>query len=286
VGDILIADYCFLTETFPYALRPDANTAVIMHDLFSSRARQFAALESSDSVVALSEAEECALLGRADAVVAIQKDEAEFLQSRVPGRRIIVAPMAVTPVEAVQPGRGDHVLFVGSSAAPNVDGLRWFLDRCWPRIRAQQPAAILRVAGTVCQKIGAVPTGVELLGLVDDLAPLYADAGLVCSPLRVGSGLKIKLIEALGHGKAVVATSITLQGVREILHDCVRVADDPDGLVSAILDLIVDERARIEIATRGLIAVRHYFSPEACYGAFVDALTGMRPCLRSNDRPW
>lgn len=80
IGDSLIADYCFLTETFPYALRPDAKTAVIMHDLFSSRSRQFAAIGASDSVVTLTEAEECASLAKAGMIVAIQKDEAEFLR--------------------------------------------------------------------------------------------------------------------------------------------------------------------------------------------------------------
>ena len=277
VGDVLIADYCFLTGAFPYALRPDATTAVIMHDLFSSRARQFAALGSSDATVTLTEAEECALLAKADAIVAIQREEAEFLKKRIPGARIIVAPMAARPVEAPRLGRADQLLFVGSSAAPNVDGLRWFLESCWPMVRAERPTAVLRVAGTVCQKVGRPPAAVELLGLVDDLAPLYADAGIIISPLRVGSGLKIKLIEALAEGKAVVATSVTLQGVTDILHDCVRVADEPEQFVTAILDLVDDERARTILAARGLMAAKRYFSADSCYREFVEAMMGMWP---------
>jgi len=102
-GDILIADYCYMTEAFPYALRPDAKTFVIMHDLFSSRAHQFAKLASSDSAKELSEAEECALLAKADAIIAIQKDEGRFLQNRIPHREIVVAPMAAKPVECPSP---------------------------------------------------------------------------------------------------------------------------------------------------------------------------------------
>jgi len=273
IGDTLVADYCYLTEAFPYALRPDAKTAVVMHDLFSSRAGQFAALGASDSVLTLTEDEECALLAKADVIVAIQKDEAAFLHKRIPQSRIIVAPMATSPVPAPQPGRGDRLLFIGSAAAANVDGLRWFLQQCWPQVRAGRPDMILQVAGTVCDKIGAAPAGVRFLGVVDDLEPLYAEAGLVFSPLRAGSGLKIKLIEALGRGKAVVATTVTLQGVADILHDCVRVADDPEPFVAAILDLSADTPARAALAERGLVAVTAYFSPEACYGAFVAALT-------------
>jgi glycosyltransferase involved in cell wall biosynthesis len=274
IGDILVADYCFLTATFPYALRPDANTAVIMHDLFSSRGQQFASLGAVDATVALGEDEECAMLAEADTVVAIQMDEAKFLQERIPQNKVVVAPIAALPVRDPQPGMGDQLLFVGSAAAANVNGLRWFLGDCWPEIRKTRPSMALRVAGTVCDKVGAAPPGVEFLGVVEDLDPLYAEAGVVFSPLRAGSGLKIKLIEALGKGKAMVATAITLQGVEHILRDCICVADDPERFVAAILDLGVDDRARIALAERGLAAIRKYFSPEACYREFVESLIG------------
>jgi succinoglycan biosynthesis protein ExoO len=272
IGDVLIADYCFLTDAFPYALRPDAKTAVIMHDLFSSRGGQFAALGAADSVVQLTEAAECALLAKADTIVAI-KDEGEWLRNRILERRIIVAPMAAKPVAAPQAGRDDVVLFVGSSAAPNVDGLRWFLQDCWPKIRARRPRAILRVAGTVCQKVGRAPSGVQLLGLVDDLTSLYAECGLMISPLRAGSGLKIKLIEALALGKAVVATAVTLQGVADTLRDCVRIADEPDQFVDAVVDLACNGGSRRVLAARGLAAIRQHFSDKECYAEFVNAMS-------------
>jgi succinoglycan biosynthesis protein ExoO len=272
VGDVLVADYCFLTPTFPYALRPDAKTAVVMHDLFSSRASQFKALNSLDSVVGLSDVEECKLLGQAQVVVAIQSEEAEFVRRKIPGTKVIVVPMAVTAINAPQAGRDDCALFIGSSTAPNVDGLRWFFEFCWPKIRLQRPSAVLRVAGTVCQKIGRPPPGVELLGVVGDLGPLYAEAAVVISPLRIGSGLKIKLIEALGVGKAVVATSVTLQGVSDELHDCVWLADDPEVFASGVIQLLGNEAQRKELATRGLGAARQHFSPEACYGELVRVL--------------
>lgn len=276
IGDALLADYCYLTQTFAYALRPQATTAVIMHDLFSSRARQFATIGTSDSVGSLTDPEECAMLAKADAVIAIQREEAAVLAKRIPRTRIIVAPMAARPVKAPQPGQADQVLFIGSSAAANVDGLRWFLECCWSEVRAMRPGVRLRVAGTVCQKVGRPPPAVELLGLVDDLSALYADAGLVISPLRAGSGLKIKLIEALAHGKAMVATSVTLQGVSDLLHDCVCVADEPDSFAAAMIDLGSDEQARVSFGRRGLAAVAQHFSPNTCYGQFVRAMSERR----------
>jgi glycosyltransferase involved in cell wall biosynthesis len=268
-GDYLIADYCFLTDALPYALRPDARSAVIMHDLFSSRTNQFEAVGAKDSVVVLSEDEECAKLAQADCILAIQPEEAALIEKRLPGHRVILVQMAATPIAKAQGGDNDLILFVGSSAAANVDGLRWFLETCWPRIRAQVPDARFFVAGTVSHAFGPPPRGVTFMGLVGDLAPLYRQAGVVISPLRVGSGLKIKLLEALEHGKAVVATSTTLQGVTAQLSDAVQVADDAERFAAAVISLLNNEAFRTTLAARGLNALVRHFSADQCYGAFV-----------------
>jgi glycosyltransferase involved in cell wall biosynthesis len=269
-SDFLIADYCFLTEALPYALRPDAKSAVIMHDLFSSRASQFDILNSKDSVAVLSEDEECEKLGAADCIMAIQADEAAVVTAHLPHRQVMVVQMAAKPVAEPAPGDDDTVLFVGSGAAPNVDGVRWFIERCWPLIRTQRPNALFHVAGTVSQTFGPPPEGVFYLGHVHDLGPLYSRAGVVVSPLRVGSGLKIKLIQALELGKAVVATSVTLQGVADRLTDAVHRADGSEAFAAAVVSLMNDAKTRISLAKRSLDTLARHFSPEQSYGPFVE----------------
>jgi succinoglycan biosynthesis protein ExoO len=269
-ANFLIADYCFLTEALPYALRPSAKSAVIMHDLVSNRARQFDALTSKDSVAALSENEECAKLAAADCILAIQADEAAIVKSWLPHHHVMVVQMGARPVLEPQPGDDDTVLFVGSSAAPNVDGVRWFLEQCWPLIRERRPNAQFCVAGTVSQTFGPPSAGVRFLGHVDDLAAIYRQAAVVVSPLRVGSGLKIKLMQALQLGKAVVATSVTLQGVADRLTDVVRRADGAEAFADAVASLLCDAKARGSLAGRGLDALAQHFSPDKCYGPFVD----------------
>lgn len=279
IGDFLIADYCFLTECFPYALRPDARTAVVMHDRFSSRADQFSVLGGADSVAFLDEDEECRRLALADTIVAIQAEEGEWVRRRLPDRAVIVAPMASDPVKSPQPGRDDLVLFVGSSAAPNVDGVKWFLEACWPLIRKRRPDAMLQVAGNVCGAFGPAPDGAKFLGFVDDLASIYAQAGVVVSPLRVGSGLKIKLIEALSHGKAMVGTPKTLQGVERLLADSLRAEETAEDFANAVAELLSDKAQRFELATRALAALDRHFSREACYGALVDDVLGSKELI-------
>jgi succinoglycan biosynthesis protein ExoO len=274
-ADIVLADYGFLTPGIPYVLRPGAVSAVVMHDLFSSRPMAFASLGTPDSVAALDEAAEAGLLARADLVIAIQSEEATAARRMLPhGNTILVAPMALEPVPAPQPGEGGGLLFVGSVTTANVDGMHWFLAEVWPLIRAQRPNIRLTVAGTVCTRLGATARqpGVALLGRVPDLAPLYRRADVVISPLRVGSGLKIKLVEALAHGKPVVATTVTAQGVAHLLAGAVALADTPLDFATQVLHLLGEPRVRAARAETALAIARRSFSASTAYSDVVDHL--------------
>ncbi|MFC0202810.1 glycosyltransferase [Novosphingobium soli] len=261
---IVIADYAFQAEAFDSL--PGRRTAIIMHDLFHSRS---AGANGRDSVVQLDRSSEIALLSRAEAVIAIQADEAHFVADHVPGTRPILAPMAVAPVREPQPGESRRLLFVGSNTAPNVVGLKWLFEAVWPRLQARTSGCRLDVVGSVAAGFtGSVPAGVAFHGLVDDLSPFYTRAGVVVSPLTFGSGLKIKLVEALAHGKPVVATSVTLQGVEAQCAQAVLCADDPALFADAILSLDEPER-RNELGIAALRAAREHFSPEVCHAQFV-----------------
>ena len=255
-----------------------------MHDLFSSRSAQFDRLGAADSVASIEQQAEMALLGKADAVVAIQADEAATVRHCLPGRPVIIAPIAITPVAEPQPGRDGSLLFVGSNTAPNVFGLRWFLETIWRTVRTSLPDATLRIAGSVCGTVRPLPDGVRLLGTVRDLATLYQQAAVVVSPLQVGSGLKIKLIEALGQGKAVVATRVTLQGVEDEVRGAVSVADDPADFAAAVIELLTDEELRIARAKAALELARTRFSSAVCYADLV-AFASSAPLRRSETCP-
>ena len=264
-SQVVIADYGFVTPAIPYAMCPRARTLVVMHDLFCSRTDQFVGLGTSDSVASIDEATELALLGRAEAIVAIQENEARFVSERLPQKRVIVAPMAADAVDEPQPGDGRTVLFVGSNTAPNVVGMRWFLDEVWPNVRRELPGCELLVAGRVQQAFPINPEGVRFVGLVPDLEPLYRQAGVVISPLIAGSGLKIKLIEALGRGKAIVATSVTVDGIAGQVGSSVVVADSVSDFASAVVRLLSDDKLRLRTSSEALETAKRHFSAEACY---------------------
>ncbi len=279
-ADIVLADYGFSTPGIPYASRPGAASAVVMHDLFSGRAARFAVLGTPDSIAELGEAAEAQLLAGAALIIAIQHDEAAIARRMLPaGRTVLVAPMAVDTVPSAQAGEGGGLLFVGSAAPANVDGLRWFLAEIWPDIRARRPDMELTVAGAVCTAVGPAP-GVALLGRVPDLGPLYRRADVVISPLRAGSGLKIKLIEAMAHGKPVVATTVTAQGVAHLLEGAVALADTEQAFADEVVSLLAHPELRRARAEAALGVARLHFSTTAAYGGVLDHLRARQAATR------
>ncbi|MEE4454469.1 acyltransferase family protein [Novosphingobium resinovorum] len=278
-ANIVIADYAFQAEAFDQL--PDRPTAIVMHDLFH---RRDPGAQKRDSVAQLGREDEIALLSKADAVIAIQSEEARFITEYVYGAQPILTPMGMRPVSAAQPGIPNRLLFVGSNTAPNVIGLEWFFDNVWPQVREHVPDMRLDVAGTVAAAFSRSPhSGVIFHGLVNDLHSLYSDAAVVIAPLTFGSGLKIKLVEALAYGKAIVATSITLQGIERECADAVIQADDAGHFAQAIISL-KDDHDRLNLAEAALDAARRYFSPQACHAEFSIWLENCKP-TRAHAQP-
>jgi GT2 family glycosyltransferase/glycosyltransferase involved in cell wall biosynthesis len=265
----VICDYAWLTPLAPYALATAARRFVVMHDLMSGRVRD---TTKADDAYDLSAAEEFRLLGQADVVVSIQEEEARAVRAGLPGTDVVVAQHAAEIGAAAQPGEDDTLLFVGSNTPPNVTALEHFFAEAWPLIRARRPGAKLVVAGSVNRALGAPPEGVSFTGVVPDLGPLYRDAGVVISPLVTGSGLKIKLIEAMAAGKAVVGTTITAQGVHHLVADAIVIEDEPARFAEAAAELMANRAARHDLGARALVCAREHFSPEACFRDLVAAV--------------
>ena len=271
-ADCMLADYAFQTEGFPYVLRPDSPTMVIMHDLFSARTSQFQQTGDCDSVTPLTVAEEMALLAQADAVIAIQAEEAELIRPLLPAQQVLTVPMACTPEAAPAPGAGLDVLFVGSGTAPNVVGMRWFIEQVWPAVLLEVPQAALVVVGGISHAVDRRTPGIRVLGQVPSLATVYRQASVVISPLLAGSGLKIKLVEALSHGKAVVATPATLQGFGHNAGAVVMTAETPAAFAAGVVTFLRDPALRAARGQAGIELATRLFSPATCHTPLIEFL--------------
>jgi glycosyltransferase involved in cell wall biosynthesis len=240
-------------------------TYVIALDVLSERAAAFEALGYGVVPSGFTPVVEADAMRDVSRVIAIQWDDAARFTELLPHAEVIVVPVSI---EAPPPsGRlpvAHRCLFVGSGSLHNVDGMKWFLEECWPLVRAQLPSAELHVIGTVCARLGAAVDGVVLRGTVDDLSVEYEAASAVVVPLRAGSGLKVKLVEALCHRAAVVTTSVGAQGLMAVAPQPFAVGDGTADFTASLLEVLTDEARRHELVWRaGALAPQ--FSPARAY---------------------
>ncbi len=267
--DLLLAEYVFMTRPFP--LLPGLATAIDTIDVFSTKASKVERYGLSDGL-ALSEAEEAALLRRADILIAIQPDEARDLARLAPDRRVVsVGVDFAVSRDAPAASPGAAVLLVASGNPMNVKGLSDFLAYCWPIVCRDLPEAELLVAGAVGDLVHGAPDNVRVLGRVEDLGPLYAAARVVINPAVAGTGLKIKTVEALCHLRPVVCWPSGADGLDDEARAFCHVAADWLGFATHVKRLLTDDEAAFAIG-QASARLEHAFSPGVVYAPLADAL--------------
>jgi len=199
----------------------------------------------------------------ADRVLACSVIDAERLEALSPAARVSVIPNGVD-LARFHPGSdpaGDDrtLVFVGQmSWFPNRDGIEHFLSSVWPRIRLRH-AARLRIIGRDGDTVLPSATGVDRTGFVADLRPLVESAAVYIVPVRVGSGTRLKLLEAMAMGKAIVSTRIGAEGLGLVDGRHALLADTSEAFAGAVARLLDDRtlRRRLGLAARQL-AEKHY----------------------------
>lgn len=273
---VVLANHTCLGNLFENRTRFQGSlTAILTHHIESQRTNDF---QQARLAVAHDSAwnaeQEQALLRHADVLIAIQRDDAEMLRRMAPQAEIVVAPMSA---KFIAHHEGERIqgrcLFVGSNIDHNAHGMAWFLRDVWPRVVEQEPQATLHVCGTVCESLQAFAApNVRLLGRVDDLNAEYGAAEVCVIPLIAGSGLKIKLIEALSHGRACVATSVGVQGVQELTDRAVLVADAPEAFAERVISLLQHSEKRTFMEEEARKYVDEHLTPEKAYQPFINFL--------------
>lgn len=160
--------------------------------------------------------------------------------------------------------RPTGLLFVGNLGyAPNVDGLTWFMREVWPRIAAAEPASHVVAAGSSAEPaldtLFTVP-GARLVRDPADLGPLYMEAAAAIVPLRMGSGSRIKILEAGAYNVPVVSTQAGAAGLALDPERDVFLSDaDPEAFAEACIRCLRDraEAARRAASLRAFVGQRH-----------------------------
>ena len=270
--DVVIANYTCLANLLDAIPDEAALKVILNHDIQHQRVTSFQQagvdLDRSNWNWDL----ESAQLQKAQVLLAIQQEDARVLKEMAPNCEVIYMPMSgISHSHTVNqvPGR---CLFVGSRSPHNVHGLEWFLENVWSSVVRSVPTCSLHICGNICTQIQGAFPNVDLLGEVDNLEPEYSAAEVCLVPLLAGSGLKIKLVEAMSYGRACVSTSVGVQGVPEIAGKTTLVADTAEDFAAAVRTLLTNADKRQWMEEQARKYVTEKLSPQAAYQPFVDRI--------------
>ncbi len=200
------------------------------------------------------------LIASVDAAVTFTEPDRATLSSLVgqSGRdKLFRIPIGVS-ISPSPPGNGDRapvLLFVGNfHHPPNVDGALRLAASIFPTVRGAVPDAELRLVGRnpTPAMLRAQGNGVQVLGYVPDLREQLDAASLVMAPLRMGGGMRVKVLEALAHGKAVIGTRLAASGLDVRDGEHLLLAETDQELAAAAIELLSnrDRAKRIGLAGR------------------------------------
>lgn len=230
----VMVEYVFFSALFDHL--PDSVLKVLdTHDRFTLRHRLYQVRGMVPKFFSTTYADEARGLSRADLILAIQDQEREAFAGMT-ARPVLTLGHLVQIEDRFRPeggASGPTLLIVGSDNEINIDGLSSFLTEDWPEIKRVMPYSRLLLAGGV-SKYAPQAADIQALGFVENLATAYAMADVVVNPVRSGTGLNIKSIEALGYGIPLVTTASGSRGIEAAAGQAYLCADDPVATVQAI----------------------------------------------------
>jgi glycosyltransferase involved in cell wall biosynthesis len=234
-----------LKETAPLPLQP-----VIALEARRMRKYEGEVVASSDYVLAVSEADGRLLLEAAASGTGMATDCDKLLT--VP---IAVDTQALRPTP--RPSGSFRILTLGTlHYPPNADGIRWFLRAIFPLIKRQVPEATLTIVGKnppkdLLRMADRYAGDVSITGYVADLKPYLTRAAVLVVPVRVGGGMRVRILEAFAFGIPTVTTTVGLEGIDGIPGEHVLVGDQPEDFAAHVVNLLKDELAQAKLAKNG-----------------------------------
>lgn len=197
---------------------------------------------------------------------------ADSLRREHPEAEVVVAPLCLDPqhYRAAAPLDPPVVGIIGTGWwPPTASAIRRLVTRTWPLIRARSPDARLLVAGRGTADLGLPPTpGVEVLGSVRSGAEFISSLSTLVYPLDRGSGMKVKVLEAIASGVPVVATGPGAEGVAE--SDGVVVRETDEHIANETSELLRDVGARRERGAAARASFLRHYAPAPATEPLVD----------------
>lgn len=206
------------------------------------------------------------LFGQADVCALVSEVDVASFAASCPGVPVLSLPNGVDAdffAPLGLPEDPDTLVFEGRmDFKPNVDGACWFAREVLPLVRRARPGARLLLVGNkpAPEVLALAGEAVEVTGWVDDVRPWIDRAALFVAPMRLGAGIKNKVLQAWAMGKAVVATSAATGGLLAEPGVNIEVADGAQALAERIVALLADPARRTALGAAARATIEAHYT--------------------------
>ena len=208
---------------------------------------------------------ETRILASVDLLVPISERDQKLLLKLNPSLRSVVIPAGVDAENYPQPMDPEYpsLFFIGSlDWMPNQEGLEWFIDNVWPEVQKDSKIRFHvggRNAPAWLEK-KLLSNGIDFHGEIDNAYDFMNKYAIMISPVFSGSGIRIKILEALMMGKAVISTRIGSEGISYTHGENIMLADDPSTFATFIKEYSGNRKKYDKIAASGRVFVMESFN--------------------------
>ncbi len=197
-----------------------------------------------------------------DAVTCTSEIDAAIFEKHCPKDIVKIIPNGVDVNHFTPDSESEdaaHLVYIGSMDwYPNEDAVSFFADEVLPIIRESvQNAKFTIVGGNPSENVQRLAgrDGIVVTGRVPEIRPYFSAASVFVVPLRIGSGTRLKILEALAMGKAVVSTTVGAEGLALKNGEEIMIADEPNHFAEAVIRLLTDPALRKEVGVNGRLRV-------------------------------
>jgi len=185
----------------------------------------------------------------------VSADDKKTLLNISPHANIVVIPNGVDVdyfSSTNDPMDDNSIIYVGGvNWFPNYDAVMYFIKDIFPMVKKVLPGIRFHHVGyqvdDKLRKIAGESEDIVVHGFVDDVRPLITGAAVFIVPLRIGGGTRLKIVDALSMGKAIVSTSIGCEGINVADGENIAIADNPKDFAARIIELITDRDKRVKL---------------------------------------
>lgn len=214
---------------------------------------------------------EVALLNKFDKVICLSNlDKASLIEDGIEPQKLIVSPLPIDIIEHeinVPFVFENRLVYLGPEVHfPNLDAVDWFLNNCWERLKIKNPHLVFDIIGKWSTKTIESYShfkGVNFVGFVDDLSVIMKGAIMIV-PLRIGSGMRMKILEGVSWNMPIISTTIGAEGLpMQHTQNCF-IADSSLEFIVSISDLAQNKKLQGQFVENSRILIKEGFSTKVC----------------------